>query len=118
MNCRPKDVAVVARPHPAFANLQDRFVRVTRLLSLNGGGEWELEDRVVLKLTRPIRVNGKICFAGQSVWLGSVFDSWLRPIRDPGDDAIDWVSLRTQRSADLREDALTRARKLLAEATS
>lgn len=106
MNCRPGDLAVIVS-----------VLGSSHALSLLG----KLVKVVEIKRIDPIcgpfwRMAEPVLYRGVDFHL--VADAALRPIRDPGDDAIDWVSHRRPRSADLREDQLTRARRQLLKAAS
>lgn len=82
MNCKPGDLAVIVR---SFAGNEGRIVRCVRLISkecicvLPDGSQslqaiWEIDT----DLTGCNGGTGPYCQ-----------DSLLRPIRDPGDDAVD-----------------------------
>ncbi|KAF1003323.1 MAG: hypothetical protein GAK28_04762 [Luteibacter sp.] len=92
MNCKPGDLARIIGP--STSPNRDRIVRCIRLLArgeemvLDGisflaashGEFWAVEGRLVGEnpMGRMVIVNG-----------GPIGDQWLRPIRDPGDDAVD-----------------------------
>lgn len=75
MNCKPGDLAVVRCPIEPSNN--GRFVVVTQLdplLHSKWGPAWNYEgERIVSEGTA----------------LRAICDCWLKPIRDPGDDAVD-----------------------------
>lgn len=71
LNCKPGDLAIVVRGRPTH-NLGS-VVRVIRLAQ-DAWEIWEYEGR--LTNTRGGRITG-------------IGDECLRPIRDPGDDAVD-----------------------------
>ena len=80
MNCKPGDLAVVVRTHPteaATAQFLGRCVTLTAIDPMHPGC-WRYEEM-------PLRGRHR----GQRVDWFSVPDEWLRPIRDPGDDAKD-----------------------------
>lgn len=87
MNCKPGDLAIVVR---SYAGNEGKIVRCVRLLSeaqlWEGPGidslispDWEVD--------LPLRN----CGGGMQ---SSIPDCLLRPIRDPGDDAVDETLLR------------------------
>jgi hypothetical protein len=107
MNCRPGDLAVIVRllgSAPGAICFLGKLVTVDRVEQIDPvyGPYWRMAEPVVYR----------------GVAFELIADAALRPIRDPGDDAIDWISRRTPRSVDLHEDQLTRARHDLLEATS
>jgi hypothetical protein len=78
MNCKPGDLAVIVNPrHPELMDLVGRILRVKRVIDHDCFGDpcWSYEGR---RIKHPI--------AGT---LRGASDAWLRPIRDPGDDATD-----------------------------
>lgn len=92
MNCKPGDIARIIGP--ATTPNRDRIVRCIRLLArgeemtmgdlvfvgTSHAQFWAVEGRLVGEDAsgRPVEVPG-----------GPVGDRWLRPIRDPGEDAQD-----------------------------
>lgn len=78
MNCKPGDLAVIVNAHPEAHQILGRFIRLTISIQYEGEPCWQYEDM-------PMR--GK---CGRSSWTWHEYpDAWLRPIRDPGDDATD-----------------------------
>jgi len=77
LNCKPDDLAVIVRTHASKGDLLGRIVRVKELreeITAGMGPTWTYEPQLVATDGRKIfRVN----------------DCALRPIRDPGDDAVD-----------------------------
>lgn len=81
MNCKPGDLAVMVR---SFAGNEGKIVRCLRLAC---EGEliaigWAMDMGPVWYIDMPLRANW-----GLAVPLA--IDAFLRPIRDPGDDATD-----------------------------
>lgn len=71
LNCRPGDIARVVTRGP----FQDKLIRVTCVNGFyRGRAIWDYEPPYFE------------CLGGQQNWF---FDDVLRPIRDPGDDAVD-----------------------------
>lgn len=92
MNCQPRDIARIVAPYAAIA--RDRLVEVVRLMNPAGetlstpdGGicRYKAESDVPCWLVR-----GRIP-SGWGFDLSETFiaDKCLRPIRDPGPDAVD-----------------------------
>lgn len=82
MNCKPNDVAVVVTTcgWELCSNLLGSIVRVQRPVSnLDDEQSWTYEGRRL----RNKRGEEAECLP----------DAWLRPLRNPGDDAVDEVSL-------------------------
>jgi hypothetical protein len=85
MNCKPGDTAYVVVPPQFMQTLDGKFVTV----GVTGGCD--------LGTFVPASVVGWLCeFAqpwtseyGTRVIKCYLLDAWLRPIRDPGDDAVD-----------------------------
>lgn len=106
MNCLPDDLAVIVSVLGSANDLYflGKLVKVIEVdhVDQRYGPYWRMADPVVYR----------------GIPFTLVADAVLRPLRDPGDDAIDWVSHRAPRSVDLREDQLTRARAQLQEVTS
>lgn len=75
MNCKPGDIAIVVRCSKAPQNIG----RIVRCLSLRPG-PWPPSWRI----DPPLDVSSEF-----DPW--SIVDSALRPINDPGDDAVDEV---------------------------
>lgn len=80
MNCKPGDLAIVIR-----ANLLANLGALCEVLGPSGVPDHEWSIR--FQSERPMLLNGddsptrgRECFCP---------DAWLRPIRDPGDDAVD-----------------------------
>ncbi|MFS2047533.1 hypothetical protein ACEN9J_02990 [Variovorax sp. Varisp41] len=91
MNCKPGDLARIVCPRSIN---RDRLVRCIRLLvrgeemtiqgvtfqPVSGEGFWAVEGRLSAQ-----GIEGGI----ETVPGGPIHDRWLRPIRDPGEDAVD-----------------------------
>ena len=104
MNVRPNELAIIVN---CSKGLEDCLGHICTIVTatthpMTGESGWIFDP--------PVRV-------GQELH-DSTLDRHLRPIRDPGDDAIDWISRRMPRSADLQQDQLTRARAQLLEVAS
>lgn len=91
MNCKPGDLAVIVGMPPALAEARDKVVRLANEAPefLNGEPIWRLTKRVGVVLVDNARRNGVKFYIGESVWFDRLQDKYLRPIRDPGDDARD-----------------------------
>lgn len=75
MNCKPGDLAVIIRSE---AGNEGKILRVIRFVGEVPG--WVGSDRWETDTLVPGKLGG---------WSCAVQDSNLRPIRDPGDDAVD-----------------------------
>lgn len=96
MNCKPGDLAIIVAPNSPN---RDRIVRCIRLL--RAGEEMSIGGFEFVATSDGTfwAVEGWINGAGPDgvvteVPGGPVRDRWLRPIRDPGDDAVDEMLLR------------------------
>lgn len=89
MNCKPKDIArVIDNDETRHYGTADKIVRVMESFIGNGGlPAWVLEEEIETKF-------------------GTIYalsDRLLRPIRDPGDDAVDETLLRLPAPSTHRE---------------
>jgi hypothetical protein len=80
MNCKPGDLAVVLRSdETTLLGIVDKIVEVVELTtSEEGGPAWGV--------SKPIKCG---CAQNCGEWLDCFPDEILRPIRDPGEDAVD-----------------------------
>lgn len=76
MNCKPGDLAVVVtvEGYVELKHLLGQIRKVKKLQTAWDGPAWSYAGR-------RFRADGMTCAA--------IPDRWLRPIRDPGDDAVD-----------------------------
>jgi hypothetical protein len=74
MNCKPGDLAVIVKVGPLAKGLLGRFVTVLRPHKDSLGVYWDYEPLLQT-------VDGYV--------VAAVEDECLRPIRDPGEDAVD-----------------------------
>lgn len=85
LNCRPGDLArVISTPETDYVGITDRIIKVTQISEFKtpmGYVAWDYE-------TMPLSVPCP-CGCGRNALIGPIADSALRPIRDPGDDAVD-----------------------------
>lgn len=93
MNCKPGDLAVVIKTEDTEkAGTVDKVVRVQSHFRIQGVDYW--------KLAQAVKGRGSLMFEGLA-------DHILRPIRDPGDDAVDetlqWLPAPTIHSQ-IKED--------------
>jgi hypothetical protein len=84
MNCKPGDLAVIVRCDEFPENI-GRFLTVTEAGEIQDG-EWVWACISNSPLYGQLRHWGCVFTYSAEVWAP---DSWLRPIRDPGDDARD-----------------------------
>ena len=90
MRCQPNDLCFVVDADPALQGALGRVVRVT-MLDLHQGGllVWELQEPLWVTLACDAMYRGDVYFAGTRVRLRSLYDNWLRPLRDaPGVDEV------------------------------
>jgi hypothetical protein len=91
MNCKPGDLAVVVREMPLSPGMLGRIVRVVRRAT-------DFERLSGFRVTTE-GIPGWVVEAPRMNWEGDVVDSraisdhLLRPIRDPGDSAVDEMLL-------------------------
>lgn len=75
MNCKPADLArVIDAPDTREADIVDKIVRLVSTYQWRGMVMWEYEGPKIQTPLGPV--------------IG-IADELLRPIRDPGDDAVD-----------------------------
>lgn len=92
MNCKPGDLAITLSRFPETDRLRDRIVKVldSQVPDVFGFGlAWLIEGRLGLAGFADV----KYALPGETVG-GDVDrmyfpDAWLRPLRDPGPDAVD-----------------------------
>ena len=91
MNCKPGDLARLVNLPRALSNAADRFVKLKDQppVLIDGDMGWELEERVRFTMTGNTTRNGLNFNEGDAVYFDVMQDKYLRPIRDPGDDAVD-----------------------------
>lgn len=113
LNCKPGDLAIVIRPSLRGQQLLGMIVRVLRAappndfrlpdgtLQVGGGpGSWVIEFPRTVEVPMQYR-SGKV--GTRQALFGVVDDHYLRPIRDPGDDAADetlqWLGVPSKEAA-------------------
>lgn len=91
MNCKPGDLAWIVGLHPSLAEAEGRIVQLVDAPPVMYDGEptWQLAKRVDITLVGNGRRGDQRFYIGESVWFDQLQDKYLRPIRDPGDDAQD-----------------------------
>lgn len=91
MNCKPGDLARVVGLPKQLQLGNNRIVRLKNLppVEIEGLPCWELEDTLQFNLVGKIHTHKDDFRYGDPVCLDAVPDQYLRPIRDPGDDAKD-----------------------------
>lgn len=97
MNCRPGDLARIVGLHPCL-RLNDKIVKLADeppFMQL-GAPHWRLETPIELTLEVNAfnSLSGERWSRGSKVVLEEVPDQHLRPIRDPGSDAVDEIVAR------------------------
>lgn len=98
MNCKPGDLAIIVRAY-CPENVGLLVLVCPEWASTKYGHTW---------LTRSARPTPTVwsndMIRGSTSTLGYVPDAWLRPIRDPGEDATDetlaWLPVRTTRESE------------------
>jgi hypothetical protein len=78
MNCKPGDLAVFVR---SYIGNEGKIVRILRLADVHERRDYDPSE-IIWATDRPVLDT----FGG---WGCTAIDSYLRPIRDPGDDAVD-----------------------------
>jgi len=95
LRCKQGDLARIVGFPDALSDLRDKFVKCVELYYFAGQPVWKIDRRIDLVL----RANGRSTFtgeryvAGDAVWIDSVPDKHLRPIRgDSGADiTMGWI---------------------------
>lgn len=94
MNCKPGDLAVIVRDD--FTENAGRVVTVVRAscereleVAIPGDFHWEVHCVTPLAIGQYDRRTGMLVGPTHRLRQGTVLDRDLRPIRDPGDDAVD-----------------------------
>jgi hypothetical protein len=92
MNCRPGDLARIVGLDPRLG-LNDRIVKLCDAspLVVEGYVSWRLEQPLEVRLVQSgiYLATGEIFPAGSVLRSLHMADDCLRPIRDPGSDAVD-----------------------------
>lgn len=85
MNCKPGDLAILLRTPPELADqqLEGRIFRLTGLCNCGRDRCFTFEGGPLRGRLRPRETWAWMCLP----------DAWLRPIRDPGEDATDEMLL-------------------------
>jgi hypothetical protein len=91
MNCEKGDLARIVHIHDCMQQVTDRFVVCAELFILDGEPAWRLEQRVMFIAAGNFVSRGIPFVKGDAIWFDRIFDRCLRPIRNPGDDAVDEV---------------------------
>lgn len=101
MNCKPGDLARLVNLPRALSNAADRFVKLKDQppVLIDGDMGWELEERVNFNMHGQATRNGVLFMHGDAVYFDVMQDRYLRPIRDPGDDAVDEMVQRLGKPA-------------------
>ena len=101
MNCKPGDLARLVNLPKSLSKANDRFVKLKNQPPVMIDGElgWELEERVKFTMTGNATRNGVLFREGDAVYFDVMQDRNLRPIRDPGDDAVDEMVAKLGRPA-------------------
>lgn len=89
MNCKQGDLARIVGLGHATTDGNDRFVTCVAPARSAGWVGWVFDKEVVVTLSAPAIVEGRYFMPGTKVSLRALADEYLRPIRDPGDDARD-----------------------------
>jgi hypothetical protein len=94
MNCEKGDIArVVGLPYPV-SEVNDRLVRLSELIVFEGVPYWRFEQAVKFRARSTFSYFDSTFMEGEAMVLEGLNDAFLRPIRDPGDDAVDEMLLR------------------------
>lgn len=93
MNCEKGDIArIIGLPHSVSA-ANDRLVRVSELHVVDGVPYWRFEEPVKFRARSAFIFFGNTFSAGEKLALEGLNDVFLRPLRHPGDDAVDEMLL-------------------------
>lgn len=92
MNCRPGILAFIVGLPDAFG-INGRVVKLADAPAFEFAGlpHWRLEERLLINLRKSgiNKVTGDLLLAGDHYWTSEVPDRNLRPIGNPGADAVD-----------------------------
>lgn len=89
-NCVPGDIARVVGFSAPVSDANDRLVRVVSPTIVNRLPGWTLEEPLCLTISDVCRTaNGAVFVPGDRAQITEIADKHLRPIRHPGDDAVD-----------------------------
>lgn len=89
MNCRKGDIARIVGLPRGLTEANDRFVRVVELAQIGPHVAWRIEGEVQFTIDADCWIHGHPFYKGERVAFDSIHDIFLRPIRDPGEDAVD-----------------------------
>ena len=91
MNCKPGDLARLVGLPDMLRDARDRIVKLKNdpPLLIDGQIVWALEQPVRFTMRGTASRNGVLFLDGDRVYCNEMQDKYLRPIRDPGDEAVD-----------------------------
>jgi len=91
MNCKPGDLARLVGLPDMLRDARDRIVTLKNEPPVLIDGEigWALEHPVRFTMRGTASRKGVLFLDGDRVYFDVMQDKYLRPIRDPGDDAVD-----------------------------
>lgn len=97
MNCRPGDLARIVGA-PSELGLNDRIVKIADAPAflLAGIMHWDLEEAIFTTMQGfgVAHNTGRLWLPGERARVSRIPDRNLRPIRDPGDEAVDEMLVR------------------------
>jgi hypothetical protein len=93
MNCKPGDLARLVGFAPDL-KMNDKLVKLAdkEPVTIGGIAQWALAEKLRVQVPSAVRLrlsNGSVFHPGDIIHLSTLADKHLRPIRDPGDDAVD-----------------------------
>lgn len=93
MNCKPGDIARLVG-FPPDLKMNDKLVKLADKPPVAIGGivQWVLSEKLQITVPPTVRMrlsDGSIFPSGAAIGISSLADFHLRPIRDPGVDAVD-----------------------------
>lgn len=91
MNCKPGDLARIVRMPPEMG-FNDKIVRLKDEppIYIGSYAYWQVEGEMrIVSPTEYRDARGRLVLAGAVSTVNSLADDYLRPIRNPGDNAVD-----------------------------
>jgi hypothetical protein len=89
MNCKPGDLAYITGLPAAAESANGRFVTLVERYDFHGEPAWRFQRPVEFVVSHACMCCGVALKGGEIAVMTGLQDKYLRPVRDPGDDAQD-----------------------------